>query len=287
MKYKGGAEVRETITPDSGYYAMNVVRLYYEKAALFNAVHISSSDSVISFDSGVYVKVYSYVAPDNDNSTTDLQRIEEIAISENGNGNVIGFGVIYVRAKIQYITIESNGTYYPTDDNTVIKKIVVNVPTTTIRNYNYGTIESNGQYSIPSGYTGISSFTVEIKNIINYVKLTGTISNTYTINSFSGMSGNPGPITVGPGYLLILILIYNKNETKIRIMYNGSGSSRGYSIDGGLIFGRYRIFTGVTNENIEFLKSNNENIFNVVVGNTYSPAYYEIPITLPYNALSY
>lgn len=138
---------------------MQSVVISYNKKNITPSIYVQSTD-YSSTSSGVLYERFAYTAPSSDNSTTSNQKIMQFRLSPSSSYNYFSLNAIACYMKIQHKTITSNGTYYPTDNMTVLKKIIVNVPGATINNYNYGTITRNGSYTIPSGYTGLGSFNV-------------------------------------------------------------------------------------------------------------------------------
>lgn len=64
--------------------------------------------------------------PVDDNSVTNTQELFYGFPSDNSN--IIGINSFTLKGKIENKTITENGTYYPSDSSTIIKKITVNVP---------------------------------------------------------------------------------------------------------------------------------------------------------------
>lgn len=90
----------------------------------FNVICTSTSDS---YSSTYYdYNYYGYSAPSNDDSYTSLQNLFDFYIKSNSVYS--GINKATLRGRVQYKTITSNGTYYPYNTSTFIKKIVVNVP---------------------------------------------------------------------------------------------------------------------------------------------------------------
>jgi len=67
--------------------------------------------------------------PVDDNSVTNTQELFYGFPSDNSN--IIGINGFTLKGKIENKTITENGTYYPSDSSTIIKKITVNVPEST------------------------------------------------------------------------------------------------------------------------------------------------------------
>lgn len=113
------------ITPTSGYDAMQKVTLTasrYSVGRSFGSAYSSSSYYTYT--------VPSYTLPSNDNSYTSSQELGRFTIKQQST--YCGFYTTYINGRIQYKTITENGTYYPYDNNTLLKKVVVNVPSNVV-----------------------------------------------------------------------------------------------------------------------------------------------------------
>lgn len=211
---------------------MKQVVLSYNKRNLNAPVRIKSESSSSS-SSGFYFEYIAYQPPSTNNGTFANQCVMKARLLPSSGYNYFSLNEIGYYVTIQHKTITSNGTYTPYDDNTVIKKIVVNVPTQTINNYNYGTITENGWYLIPSGYTGISNFTVSvtIPNIymdrmhISY----GVNSTDVYKDSFYNLYSN-NYYTIPAKGILVEISVANDNITTIRFYCNFNSSSASINI---------------------------------------------------------
>jgi len=162
----------------------------------------------------VYIDYDRFNQPSNDNTTTSTQSKTYNASSYLWDG----FSSFQYRTRIQYKTITSNGTYYPTDDNTAIRKVVVNVsPSLTTK-----TITSNGTYSASNdGYQGYSSVTVSgiptIKNIWKVIMGTSSVFQSFS----DGTSVTSSGVYISSGYIYTF---YNQTDNLIKIIFGRSNS---------------------------------------------------------------
>lgn len=177
--------ITETVYPDSGYNAMSNVIITYRKINVTSYIYVQDTD-YSSTENGVIYYRDGYTPPSNDNITTSAQRIMYIRAAPDANNNFFAMNTINCYMRIQHKTITSNGTYYPYNNNTVIKKIVVNVPTI---NNTTKTITSNGTYTPDSPYTGFSSVVVNVTGTVNNTTKDITSNGTYTPDSpYTGFS---------------------------------------------------------------------------------------------------
>lgn len=164
-----------TVNPDTGYDAMSSVKISYAKKNISPSIYAQSTNYNTT-ESGVYYSRIAYTAPSSDNSTTSSQKVMEIRLSPTSTYNYFALNSINCYMKIQHKTITSNGTYYPYDNMTAIKKIIVNVPTA---NNTTLTITTNGTYTPDSPYTGFSSVTVNVpsKLDLKYISMTYSVGS--------------------------------------------------------------------------------------------------------------
>lgn len=175
--------ITETITPTYPFNAMQSVVVSYNKKDIQPLIYAQSTNNS-GTQNGVYFDRIAFTPPSNDNSTTGAQNIMAIGIVPNYG--LFALNNIICKMRIQHITITSNGDYYPYNNNTVIKKIVVDVPTVNNTTEN---ITNNGTYTPASPYTGYSSVTVNVPSNVNNTTQTITTNGTYTPASpYTGFS---------------------------------------------------------------------------------------------------
>lgn len=148
---------------------------------------------------------------ENDQISDDTYEVYNVKLKDN---NVYcGFNEVRILGKIEYLNINENGTYYPSDFSSIIRKVVVNTPVINNEDVNINNnnvITSNGIYSRSSGYTGWNDFVVNVPKTP-----TETTSVSYSL---------PGNYTVTPpteGYNLSRVdvnvtnQVNNYNQPKI------------------------------------------------------------------------
>lgn len=242
----------------------------------YSSVDVNVTPNVTTASSTVSFETFSQ--PSNNNQTTSLQNKYFYALSSGYDG----FSSFVYSLKIQYITINSNGTYYPTDDNTAIRKVIVDVPTNTLTTK---TITSNGTYYASNdGYDGYSSVTVSgIPTVKSIWRVKFPYDDTiYNFNNGAYFSNTT--MTIPSGYCYIF---FNKNSNEIRIVYNYDGMQDTFTTSFASTSG-WRLLrnnTSPTTSNfftIEFY--NNSNVLsdtfrlNTVNGHQYSFSY-DYPMT--------
>ena len=129
----GNSSYSVTVSPSSGYDGI--------ESAVFNISNYTYYAQLIasltagSITTNSYVNYYyrKITQPSNDNSMTSLQTLCYVKIKSNISYS--GIQEVDVQGRIQNMTITDNGTYYPYDNSTVVKKIVVNVTTSYDRVY--------------------------------------------------------------------------------------------------------------------------------------------------------
>lgn len=97
--------------------------------------------------------------------------LDEITITQNGvytpPSNVDGYNKVTAMFPIPIITtknITANGEYNASDDGAQgYSSVNVNVPAPAPNLYDPGTIRENGTYTVPPGYDGFTSFTVDVQ----------------------------------------------------------------------------------------------------------------------------
>lgn len=282
-----------TVNPDSGYNAMGSVVINYRKRNTDQYIYISNTASS-STSGGVNVAKFKYRLPNDDNSTTSGHIVTQIRLDPDSSYNYFALNTIFCYMRVQHITITTNGTYYPTDDTTVIKKIVVNVPTQTINNYDYGTIITNGQYTIPSGYTGISNLNINVqpnksiyvmKFVCNYQDGSGMYTRYIFMRSFSSSFYGPSSISYNRVVVQLIpgdngIIFYNTSNLGSTSMDNPLpvGGLNGY-----YYYTVSSVYSNMNSNNYKYKISffSKENYNNNLLDDQYSIFNYESGLSSP------
>lgn len=120
------------ITPDQGYDTLDKVTVNWKYGCLGN-----NGDNVLINTTKGAQQIYGnngnnvvfgtnwFNDPENDNSVTNTQELFYGFPSDNSD--IIGISEFTLKGKIENKTITQNGTYYPYDNSTIIKKIVVDI----------------------------------------------------------------------------------------------------------------------------------------------------------------
>lgn len=154
----GNAQYSTTIIPTPTY--AGVAEAIVNTNNMDMTFNVICTSTPASYTSTYYdYNYYGYTAPSNDNSTTSLQNLFDFYIKSNSVYS--GINKATLKGRIQHRTITSNGTYYPYNTSTFIRKIVVNVSPSlqTI------VITSNGTYTPSSSYDGYNEVVVKVPTI--------------------------------------------------------------------------------------------------------------------------
>lgn len=167
-----------TISPSTGYDAMASSTVTVNLVDSSTNAYLLSNIDYISED-GATRTVY-YKAPIlSDNATSSLMTIMSSEIKQNVQYS--GLRRMNFKAKVQNKTITQNGVYYSDDNETILKKITVNVPTqilidrisyeNQIIQFSSFTKNTNSTVSVPDKYFlfnfGINSAKIRIKMYVN------------------------------------------------------------------------------------------------------------------------
>ena len=186
-----------TISPDSGYDGLSGVNIYALTSDITQDVTISTSTTLNYGNFWAYGSI-GYVLPSS-GSISSLQSLFMCEILQNNVNNSLGFNSVVFQGKIQNMDINSNGTYTPYDDSTIIRNITVNVQPNLYTGYDSNNplvISSNsGTITIPSGYDGLGQIIYNTNIVSNLQSKSITLSNkasttqTTTISPDSGYDG--------------------------------------------------------------------------------------------------
>lgn len=198
----------KSITSNGTYYANN------DGYDGFSRVNVNVPIPNIEQVKQINYSTLTYNNPSSDDNTTSLQ-----VASINPSNNYNAMNRCDLVAKIQYKTITSNGTYYPYDSNTILKKVVVNVPVNTLTQK---WITSNGTYQATNdGYNGYSVVSVNVSQNLLQEK-TVTSNGTYYATD-EGYNGYSSVVVNVPTSLTTLFVdedgTYFENDTQY-IGYN-------------------------------------------------------------------
>ena len=119
------------VTPDSGYDGLSSVRVRYRKINGSFDVEVRDTSYGPAMLGTYFTREYfAYTPPPDDNSVTAAQPVMRWKINPDLNPiyHYIGINSVTLNQQIQYKTITRNGTFYPANNYSLIKKIVVNVP---------------------------------------------------------------------------------------------------------------------------------------------------------------
>jgi len=193
--------LEKSITSNGTYSASSDGYDGYSSVVVNVSPNVTTKSSTVSFEG--------FSQPSNNNQTTGLQNKYFYAFTSGYDG----YSTFVYSLKIQYITITSNGTYYPTDDNTAIRKVVVNVsPSLTTK-----TITSNGTYYASNdGYNGYSSVTVSGIPSTKYVWIVNMPYVGVNVSFSQGSNVTNNPMGINKGYLFIF---FNQTSNSIIIRY--------------------------------------------------------------------
>lgn len=212
----GNAQYSTTIIPTPTY--AGVAEAIVNTNNMDMTFNVICTSTPASYTSTYYdYNYYGYTAPSNDNATTGLQNLFDFYIKSNSVYS--GINKATLRGRIQHKTITSNGTYYPYNTSTFIKKIVVNVPTPS-PSLQAIVITSNGTYTPSSPYVGFNEVVVNVPTIPiikscycgSLVKLSNFLTATTTT------------ISVSRGKTLVYLTSFS-DRTKVGIFSNPSGSN--------------------------------------------------------------
>lgn len=141
------------IIPDQGYDTLDKVTVDWNYGRLGNngddvlinttkgaAQNYGNNGNIVRFGTNWFND------PENDNSVTNTQDLFYGFPSENSD--IIGITEFTLKGKIENKTITQNGTYYPYDSSTIIKKIIVDVPQSSllefsVTKFNIGFLNGN------------------------------------------------------------------------------------------------------------------------------------------------
>lgn len=233
-----GNSYNKEIVPSSGYNAMSSVTV---NVNLYSPqfTYYSYKDQSTSSGSYVNVEYLGYTEPLNDNSTTSTQVIARVVY--NNNSSYTGIYRVSLANRIQFLTISSNGTYYPYNDSTIIKKVVVDVPS-----------------NIP----------------VNYFR----VNNNYYSFSYSNFTRSTGAVTVNfPPKSFLMYFSYNYGPV-INYAFNNTSTTYNPILNGTLYY-KVVTFSSVSNTNLYFCTDNIANSDSVIiltaVHNGNNPSYYQ------------
>lgn len=184
------------VTPTSGYNAMQKTTLTAKRYSVSTFFDIYVDNNIVGYE--VLPRTY----PSNDNSISEYQDIGRFYIKNQNE--YCGINEAIIRARFQYKTITSNGTYYPQGLSCILSKVVVAIPNPGMDMNALTTLPDNDTYyyikfdennwkvklddtsTLSTGESLLHTFEVSvpsISSINNYTYPTITSNGTYTIPS--------------------------------------------------------------------------------------------------------